>query len=160
MAARCDQVQWNCFWLARIGSLIPDGRMAKIRAAESALAERIQSIFHDVDVVITPVATLSAAPDSAVRPSLSPSAVALPAALPEAPPEALPAVGLPTCLTDVVAAAVGLIRTVSRSEAAEGAAGPLTVAMARAWGEVVPDAPRGSPHRVCRFLDATPHVPA
>jgi amidase len=40
--------------MARIGSLIPDGRMAKIRAAESALAERIQSIFHDVDVVITP----------------------------------------------------------------------------------------------------------
>jgi amidase len=40
--------------MARIGSLIPDARMAKIRAAESALAERIGSIFDDVDVVITP----------------------------------------------------------------------------------------------------------
>jgi amidase len=40
--------------MARIGSLIPEARMAKIRAAESALAERIGSIFDDVDVVITP----------------------------------------------------------------------------------------------------------
>jgi amidase len=40
--------------MARIGALIPEARMAKIRAAESALAERIGSIFDDVDVVITP----------------------------------------------------------------------------------------------------------
>jgi amidase len=40
--------------MARIGSLIPEARMAKIRAAESALAERIGTIFDDVDVVITP----------------------------------------------------------------------------------------------------------
>ena len=40
--------------MARIGSLFSDRRMATVRAAESALAERIQSIFDDVDVVITP----------------------------------------------------------------------------------------------------------
>ena len=40
--------------MARIGSLISDRRMATVRAAESAVAERIQSIFDDVDVVITP----------------------------------------------------------------------------------------------------------
>jgi amidase len=40
--------------MARIGSLIPEARMAKIRAAESGVAERIGSIFDDVDVVLTP----------------------------------------------------------------------------------------------------------
>ena len=49
-----DRLEKRTRNMARIGSLIPDGRMAKIRAAESALAERIQSIFDDVDVVITP----------------------------------------------------------------------------------------------------------
>ena len=49
-----DRLEKRTRSMARIGSLIPDGRMVKIRAAESALAERIQSIFHDVDVVITP----------------------------------------------------------------------------------------------------------
>ncbi|MGZ6778995.1 MAG: amidase [Mycobacterium sp.] len=39
---------------ARIGGLISDRRMAAIRAAESALAQRVLSIFDDVDVVITP----------------------------------------------------------------------------------------------------------
>jgi amidase len=39
---------------ARIGGLIPDRRMRAIRGAESIVAERIQSIFDDVDVVITP----------------------------------------------------------------------------------------------------------
>jgi amidase len=39
---------------ARIGGLITDQRMNRIRAAESEVAERIQSIFDDVDVVITP----------------------------------------------------------------------------------------------------------
>jgi amidase len=49
-----DRLEKRTRNMARIGSLIPDGRMVKIRAAESALAERIQSIFQDVDVVITP----------------------------------------------------------------------------------------------------------
>ena len=40
--------------IARIGGLISDQRMDRIRAAESEVAERIQSIFDDVDVVITP----------------------------------------------------------------------------------------------------------
>jgi amidase len=39
---------------ARIGSLISDRRMNAIRGAESEVAERVQSIFDDVDVVITP----------------------------------------------------------------------------------------------------------
>lgn len=39
---------------ARIGGLISDRRMRTIRGAESIAAERIQSIFDDVDVVITP----------------------------------------------------------------------------------------------------------
>jgi amidase len=39
---------------ARIGGLISERRMAAIRGAESIVAERIQSIFDDVDVVITP----------------------------------------------------------------------------------------------------------
>jgi amidase len=49
-----DRLEKRTRNLARIGSLIPEGRMAKIRAAESAVAGRIQSIFDDVDVVITP----------------------------------------------------------------------------------------------------------
>ncbi len=39
---------------ARIGGLISDERMNRIRATESQLAERIMSIYDDVDVVITP----------------------------------------------------------------------------------------------------------
>lgn len=39
---------------ARIGGLISDRRMTRIRAAESLIAERVQSIFDDVDVLITP----------------------------------------------------------------------------------------------------------
>jgi amidase len=39
---------------ARIGGLISDRWMTRIRAAESEVAERIQSIYDDVDVVITP----------------------------------------------------------------------------------------------------------
>jgi amidase len=39
---------------ARIGGLLSDRRMNAIRGAESEVAERIQSIFDDVDVVITP----------------------------------------------------------------------------------------------------------
>lgn len=40
--------------MARIGRLFSDARMAKIRAAEDQVAARIQAIFEDVDVVITP----------------------------------------------------------------------------------------------------------
>ena len=40
--------------MARTGSLVSERRMATVRAAESAVAERIQSIFDDIDVVITP----------------------------------------------------------------------------------------------------------
>jgi amidase len=39
---------------ARIGGLIPDRRMNAIRGAESEVAERVLSIYDDVDVVITP----------------------------------------------------------------------------------------------------------
>jgi amidase len=39
---------------ARVGGLISDKRMSSIRGAESVAAERIQSIFDDVDVVVTP----------------------------------------------------------------------------------------------------------
>jgi amidase len=40
--------------MARIGRLISDGRMAKVRAAEAAISARVAAIFDDVDVVITP----------------------------------------------------------------------------------------------------------
>jgi amidase len=39
---------------ARIGGLISDKRLASIRAGEGDLAARVQSIFDDVDVLITP----------------------------------------------------------------------------------------------------------
>lgn len=39
---------------ARVGGMISDRRMGAIREAESLTAERIQSIFDDVDVVVTP----------------------------------------------------------------------------------------------------------
>jgi amidase len=39
---------------ARIGSLISDERMSRVRAAEADLAGRVNAIFDDVDVVITP----------------------------------------------------------------------------------------------------------
>ncbi len=39
---------------ARLGRLISDHRMNRIRAAESEVAERIQSIFDRFDVVVTP----------------------------------------------------------------------------------------------------------
>ncbi|MGZ4525385.1 MAG: amidase [Mycobacterium sp.] len=40
--------------LARAGSLFSDHRMAALRDAEPAVTARIQSIFDDVDVVVTP----------------------------------------------------------------------------------------------------------
>jgi amidase len=39
---------------ARMGGLVSDARMRRIRGSESVLADRIQSIFDNVDVVITP----------------------------------------------------------------------------------------------------------
>jgi amidase len=39
---------------ARIGGLISDERINRIRATESTIADRIMSIYDDVDVVITP----------------------------------------------------------------------------------------------------------
>jgi amidase len=49
-----DRLEKRTRNMARIGSLIPEKRMAKVRAAESAVAGRIQSIFDDVDVVLSP----------------------------------------------------------------------------------------------------------
>jgi amidase len=49
-----DRLEKRTRNMARIGSMISDRRMATVRAAESAVAERIQSIFDDVDVVVTP----------------------------------------------------------------------------------------------------------
>jgi amidase len=40
--------------MARIGDLFSDRRMSAIRSAEPALAARVQSIFDDFDVLITP----------------------------------------------------------------------------------------------------------
>ncbi|MBI3212549.1 MAG: amidase [Mycobacterium sp.] len=40
--------------MARIGRMISDERIAKIRAAEADISSRMQRIFDDVDVVITP----------------------------------------------------------------------------------------------------------
>jgi amidase len=49
-----DRLEERTRNMARIGSLLSERRMAAVRAGESALAARIQSIFDDVDVVITP----------------------------------------------------------------------------------------------------------
>ena len=40
--------------MARMGSFFSDRRMEAVRAAEARVSSRIQSIFDDVDVVITP----------------------------------------------------------------------------------------------------------
>ncbi|GAB4720715.1 hypothetical protein MOKP126_02450 [Mycobacterium avium subsp. hominissuis] len=40
--------------MARMGSFFSDRRMAAIRAGEGPLIARIQAIFDDVDVVVTP----------------------------------------------------------------------------------------------------------
>ena len=40
--------------MARLGSFFSDRRMAAVRAAEVPVSNRIQSIFDDVDVVVTP----------------------------------------------------------------------------------------------------------
>src|SRR6202042_2016161 len=49
-----DRLEKRTRSMARIGSLLSERRMATVRAGEPAVAARIQSIFDDVDVVITP----------------------------------------------------------------------------------------------------------
>ncbi len=49
-----DRLERRTRAFARIGGLISDRRMAAIREAEGALAQRVLSIFDDADVVITP----------------------------------------------------------------------------------------------------------
>jgi amidase len=49
-----DRLEKRTRNMARIGSLLSERRMATVRAGESAVSKRIQSIFDDVDVVITP----------------------------------------------------------------------------------------------------------
>jgi len=49
-----DRLDSRTRGFARIGGLISDRRIAAIRAAEPAIRARVQSIFDDVDVVITP----------------------------------------------------------------------------------------------------------
>lgn len=49
-----DRLDGRTRAMMRIGGLISDRRMARIRASESALTQRVTRIFDDVDVVITP----------------------------------------------------------------------------------------------------------
>lgn len=49
-----DRLEKRTRAFARIGGLFSDRRMAAIRQAESTLAQRVLSVFDDVDVVITP----------------------------------------------------------------------------------------------------------
>jgi amidase len=51
---RPERLEARTRGIARIGGLISDQRMNRIRAAESEVAERVQSIFDDFDVIITP----------------------------------------------------------------------------------------------------------
>jgi amidase len=51
---RRERLERRTRTFARIGGLISDRRMVTIRAAEAQLAQRVLSIFDDVDVVITP----------------------------------------------------------------------------------------------------------
>jgi len=49
-----DRLERRTRAFARIGGFISNRRMNAIRGAESEVAERVQSIFDDVDVVVTP----------------------------------------------------------------------------------------------------------
>lgn len=49
-----DRLEARTRAIARLGSFFSDRRMAALRAAEVVLSSRIQSIFDDVDVVVTP----------------------------------------------------------------------------------------------------------
>ncbi|MGV0835890.1 amidase [Mycolicibacterium thermoresistibile] len=51
---RPDRLEARTRAFARIGGLVSNRRLDRIRANQAALAQRIQSIFDDVDVVITP----------------------------------------------------------------------------------------------------------
>lgn len=51
---RPDRLDSRSRGMVRIGGLFSERRMAAIRAAETTVAQRIMSIFDDVDVVITP----------------------------------------------------------------------------------------------------------
>jgi amidase len=51
---RPERLEARTRGFARVGRLISDRRMNAIRGLESEVAERVQSIFDDVDVVITP----------------------------------------------------------------------------------------------------------
>ena len=52
--ARPDLVEPRTRGMARIGRLIPEAQLARSRAAEPAIAERINRIYDEVDVVLTP----------------------------------------------------------------------------------------------------------
>jgi amidase len=66
--------------MARIGRLFTDARIAKIRAAEAQVAARMQAIFDDVDVVITPGAATGPSRVGAYRTRGAVSTLALVAA--------------------------------------------------------------------------------
>lgn len=51
---RPERLEARTRQFVRLGGLISDQRMNRVRATESVVSERIQSIFDDVDVVITP----------------------------------------------------------------------------------------------------------
>ena len=52
--ARPERLEPRTRTYARIGGMISERRMNRIRAAESEVAERVQSVYDDVDVVVTP----------------------------------------------------------------------------------------------------------
>lgn len=52
--AHPEQLEPGTRAIARLGSFFSDRRMEAVRAAEAAASSRIQSIFEDVDVVVTP----------------------------------------------------------------------------------------------------------
>ena len=52
--AHPEQLEPGTRAIARLGSFFSDRRMVAVRAAEAAVSSRIQSIFDDVDVVVTP----------------------------------------------------------------------------------------------------------
>jgi amidase len=54
LLARPESLEARTRTMVRIGALISDRRIAAVREREPAIAARVQSIFDDVDVVITP----------------------------------------------------------------------------------------------------------
>ena len=51
---RPDRLEKRTRAMARLGGLISDRRMTAVRIHEQAIAARVQTIFDDVDVVVTP----------------------------------------------------------------------------------------------------------